>query len=31
MNMNYERQYAVYVHRKDFEEAKYLVNKALHQ
>jgi hypothetical protein len=31
MNMNYEKQYAVYVHRKDFEKAKYLVNSVLHQ
>ena len=31
MNMNYEKQYAVYVHRKDFEKAKYLVNSALHK
>ncbi|HZK28508.1 MAG TPA: hypothetical protein VFD00_13310 [Thermoclostridium sp.] len=31
INMDYERQYAVYVHRKDFERAKYLVNRALHQ
>ncbi|NLM22238.1 MAG: hypothetical protein GX207_10940 [Peptococcaceae bacterium] len=31
MNMNYEKQYSVYVHRKDVEKAKYLVNTALHQ
>ena len=30
LNMDYTKQYAVYVHRKDFEKAKYLVNKALH-
>ncbi len=30
MNMDYEKQYAVYVHKKDFEKAKHLVNRALH-
>ncbi|NLY70963.1 MAG: hypothetical protein GX076_04695 [Clostridiales bacterium] len=31
MNMNYEKQYTVYVHRKDVERAKYLINRALHK
>jgi hypothetical protein len=31
INMDYEKQYTVYVHRKDFERAKHLVNRALHQ
>ena len=31
MNMNYEKQYAVYVHKKDLEKAKNLVNSVLHQ
>lgn len=30
INVNYENQYYVYVKRKDFERAKYLVDKALH-
>ena len=30
INVNYDRQYCVYVKRKDFERAKYLVDKALH-
>lgn len=31
INMDYEKLYTVYVHRKDFEKAKHLVNRALHQ
>lgn len=31
MNMKYEKQYTVYVHKKDVEKAKYLVNSVLHQ
>ena len=30
INMDYEKQYTVYVHRKDFEKAKHIVNRALH-
>lgn len=30
MNMNYEKQYIVSVKRKDYEKARYLVNKVLH-
>lgn len=30
INMNYERLYIVSVKRKDYEKAKYLVNKVLH-
>ena len=30
MNIDYEKQYTVYVHRKDFEKAKHLINRALH-
>lgn len=30
LNMDYTRQYTVSVKRKDFEEASYIVNKALH-
>lgn len=31
LNMKYTKQYSVSVKRKDYEEASYLVNKALHQ
>jgi predicted transcriptional regulator YdeE len=31
IDMDYEKQYAVYVHRKDFEKVKHLVDRALHQ
>lgn len=31
INMDYEKQYAVYVHRRDFEKAKHHVNSALHK
>ena len=31
LNMKYAKQYSVSVKRKDYEEASYLVNKALHQ
>lgn len=31
MNMDYEKQYVVSVKKKDYEKAKYLVNKVLHQ
>ncbi|MGN7300314.1 hypothetical protein [Ferdinandcohnia sp. SAFN-114] len=30
MNHNYEKQYVVSVKKKDFEEAKYIINKLLH-
>ncbi len=30
MNMDYEKQYVVSVKKKDYEKAKYLVNKVLH-
>lgn len=30
MNMNYAKQYTVSVKRKDYEQANYVVNKALH-
>lgn len=30
LNSNYEKQYYVYVKRKDSERAKYLVDRALH-
>jgi hypothetical protein len=30
MNMDYSKQYTVSVKRKDFEQASYLVNRALH-
>jgi hypothetical protein len=29
-NVNYEKQYYVYVKNKDYEQAKYLVDKVLH-
>ena len=31
INMDYEKQYTVYVHRKDFEKAKHQVNRTLHR
>ena len=31
INMDYEKQYTVYVNRRDFEKAKHLVNRTLHQ
>lgn len=31
INMNYEKQYNVYVKRKDYKKAKYLVEKTLHR
>ncbi|HOQ10596.1 MAG TPA: hypothetical protein PLG09_10780 [Syntrophomonadaceae bacterium] len=31
LNMKYTKQYTVSVRRKDYEQASYLVNKALHQ
>ena len=31
INMNYEKQYCVYVKRKDYKRAKYLVDKTLHR
>ena len=31
LNTNFERQYQVYVKRKDYERAQYLVDKALHR
>ncbi|NMA66899.1 MAG: hypothetical protein GX957_11815 [Clostridiaceae bacterium] len=30
-NMDYEKQYTVYVHRKDFEKAKHIVNRVIYQ
>lgn len=30
VNMSYEKQYIVSVKRKDYEKARYLVNKVLH-
>lgn len=30
VNMKYDKQYYVYVMKKDYEQASYLVNKALH-
>ena len=30
MNSNYEKQYSVFVNKKDAEHAKYLVHRALH-
>ena len=30
MNSNYEKQYSVFVKKKDVEHAKYLVHRALH-
>ncbi len=29
-NRKYDRQYYIYVQKKDYEQAKYLVNKAIH-
>lgn len=31
INMDYEKQYVVSVKKKDYEKAKYLVSKVLHQ
>jgi hypothetical protein len=31
IDMNYDKQYYVYVKRKDYERAKYLVDTALHR
>lgn len=31
MNMEYEAQYTISVKERDYEEAKYLVNKVLHE
>ncbi len=30
ININYDKQYCVYVRKRDFERAKYFVDKALH-